>query len=433
MSKGKESQNLRVVAGRIIATVIEDGQSLSKSFPALSADQDPRDRALLQELVYGTCRWYFFLKHHTQQFLRRPLSRKDQTAEWLLALGSYQLIFTRIPAHAAIHETVDACEAFKLGHLKGLINAVLRRVSENTLKIDREAHALSHPEWMRAKLHHNWPDHADAIFAANNAAPPLSLRVNSKQINRSEYLDILSKTGIEAYPCEYASQGITLKQACDVSSLPGFQEGQVSVQDEAAQLCTEVMALEPGMRVLDACAAPGGKTCALLENVDNLSVLALELDTKRGKRISENLERLKLTAELVIESVFNVDTWWDRQAFDRILLDAPCSATGVIRRHPDIKLLRSQEDIKQLAEVQLNMLQTLWPCLKPGGLLVYATCSIFPQENSRIIERFLKLEDSASQENIEADWGIDTQYGRQLFPKQGGHDGFFYACLKKQN
>lgn len=434
VSKKETQLNLRAIASQVVDAVVSDQQSLNTLLPAALERVPVKDKGLLQEIVFGTCRWYFELERIHDQFLKKRLHRNDQRVSTLLKLGCYQLLAMRIPSHAAIHETVEAAKQLGFEKFSGLINAILRKVSKLQSfdsDLDASAYAQSHPIWMREKVSHNWPDYADEIFKQNNLHPPMTLRVNRLQSSREDYLARLKAADIEAIPCDHAPYGITLDSAVNVSELPHFADGMASVQDEAAQLCTTLLDLQAGEHVLDACAAPGGKTCAILEAQEGLSLTALDIDAHRSERIHDNLKRLNLSAKTVVAEAEQLDTWWDKQPFDKILLDAPCSATGVIRRHPDIKLLRKQDDIKQLAEVQLHLLKTLWETLKEGGLLVYATCSIFPQENSRIIERFLKQESAASLVNIDSDWGVDTGFGKQLFPTQHGHDGFFYACLRK--
>jgi 16S rRNA (cytosine967-C5)-methyltransferase len=431
MNQHSPSSNLRVIACQILNQVLSNQQSLSSCLEPATTELSSRDKALVQELVFGSCRWYYALQQQCQSLMTQPLAKKYQLADPLLVIGAYQLQFMRIPSHAAINETVEAAQALGLRALKGMINAILRKLAKQNIAEQANAHAQSHPAWIQAKVQHNWPSHAEQIFAANNQKPPMMLRVNPQQTTVEEYLARLRESDIEAHPCEFASHGIRLEKPCLVSTLPDFDKGACSVQDEAAQLCTQLLDLQPNMRVLDACAAPGGKTCAMLESQASLKMTALDSDVLRAKRISENLERLTLSATIKIAAAEKIEDWWDQQAFDRILLDAPCSATGVIRRHPDIKLLRREGDIKQLAALQLEMLQALWKTLASGGKLVYATCSIFPQENSRIIERFLKQERSASLVTIDAEWGQDTGFGRQLFPRNDSHDGFFYACLSK--
>jgi len=437
---------LRAVACQVVHDVVFKQQSLTTLLPIANEQIAEKDRALLQELVFGCCRWYFYLGELHDKFLDKPLHRNDKLAETLIKVGAYQLLYTRIPNHAALNETVEAAEELGLQNLKGLLNAVLRKISALETAPEPEASISSHPTWMQDKIKNNWPDHWQDILFQNNQHPPMTLRINpqftdestaaeaqtNKTLNdQTAYLKQLEEVDIDASACRFAPLGISLSSPCQVSRLPYFANGASSVQDEAAQLCCQLLDLKPKQKILDACAAPGGKTCAMLESEPSLDMLALDSDENRSKLILDNLSRLDLSAEVKIARAEELDTWWDNQQFDRILLDAPCSATGVIRRHPDIKLLRQEGDIKQLAELQLKLLCALWPTLKQGGKLLYATCSVFPQENSRIIERFLKAEDSASHIKIDAEWGLDTGFGRQLLPQHNGHDGFFYACLTK--
>lgn len=421
--------NVRAVACQTLHDVVIGQKSLAALLPEAMKRVSDKDKGLLQEIVFGTCRWYFDLEALHNKHLKKRLSKDDQMAGILMKVGAYQLIFTRIPGHAAIHETVEATKQLGLDKFTGLVNAILRKIA----KADNHSMSAktSHPQWMQEKLSHNWPDQANQIFEQNNQHPPMTLRVNQQKTSVAEYLELLKDAEIEGINVPFSKSGITLDSPCDVAKLPKFAKGYVSVQDEAAQLCCDLLDLQPSMKVLDACAAPGGKTCAMLETEPSLSLTALDCDAARSKRITENLERLQLNAKMLIADAMEVESWWDQEQFDRILLDAPCSATGVIRRHPDIKLLRKQEDLKQLAEVQLKLLHSLWPTLKDNGKLLYATCSIFPQENSRIIERFLKQESTAKLLTLDTDWGIDTGFGRQLLPQDKGHDGFFYACLYK--
>lgn len=417
-----------------LLSVIEKQQSLNTVLPRLAERVAPADRGLLQELLFGCCRWYFYLEPLCLNYLDRPLDKRDKTTRALLVLGAYQILFTRIPDHAAIFETVEAATQLKQLKTKALINAVLRKVAASNPPINTgSSHEASFPEWMSAKLRHNWPDQADEIFEASNQHPPMTLRINKQRSTRENYSNKLSEQDLEHHLCATAPFGITLASPCEIDKLPNFQDGMASVQDEAAQLCSEFLELKPGLRVLDACAAPGGKTCAMLELEPELEMLALDQDATRMRRVEDNLQRLQLSAETRVAEAQELDSWWDNRTFSRILLDAPCSATGVIRRHPDIKLLRKQEDLKNLADLQLQLLKALWQTLEADGILLYATCSIFPQENSRVIERFLKQEASAQLEPLNISIGIDTGFGTQLFPHIGGHDGFFYAKLRKRN
>jgi 16S rRNA (cytosine967-C5)-methyltransferase len=430
--------NLRAHATKLLSRVVKNQLSLATLFPYQGADLSVQDEALLQELCFGVCRWYQRLNAQIDMLLDKPLKAKDIDVKILLLLGLYQLEFTRIPAHAAISETVEACKQLKKASASGLINAILRRsqrekdamLGDLNKKTD---YLYSHPYWLIKRLKQCWPEHWQDICAANNERAPMTLRVNELRNSRTSYLAEVEASSIAASPCQFSPSAITLEKPVPVDSLPGFNQGQSSVQDEAAQLAATLLQLAPNQHVLDACAAPGGKTCHLLETEPALaSLTALELDSERAKKIHQNLDRLQLTAKVIEGDATQPQQWWDNQSYDRILLDAPCSATGVIRRHPDIKLLRHDEDIPALATLQFQMLSALWSLLKPRGILVYATCSVLPDENEQVIARFMEQQNDAEILSIEADWGIQRPFGRQLFPQQQGHDGFYYARLQKR-
>ncbi len=427
-------QPLRAVAAQILMAV-EQGQSLSQCLPPAQARVGDNERSELQALSYGSCRWFHRLDAELQGRLKRPLRKQERIVHHLMLVALFQLRFSQQASYAVLNETVEACRALGKPHLTGLVNGVLRAAErEGEPAPARPEVEWSHPDWMVAKLRHNWPEDWQDLLAANNVQAPMTLRVNRRQISRDDYLARLHEAGIEATATRFAPKGIQLGQPVPVDRLPGFADGTASVQDEAAQLCTTLLDLAPGQRVLDACAAPGGKTCAILESVEDLAeVVAIEQSVERLPRIHDNLERLGLDARVVAADAADTGHWWDGQPFDRILLDVPCSASGVIRRHPDIKLLRREDDITPLAAIQLGLLEALWPTLAPGGRLVYATCSVFPQENHRIIQRFLKRQTQARLAQPEVDWGRPMAAGRQLLPEPGGHDGFFYAVLIKND
>jgi len=430
--------NLRAHATRLLTSVVKNQQSLASLLPYQPDSLSVQDQALLQELCFGVCRWYQRLNAQIDMLLDKPLKAKDTDVKILLLLGLYQLEFTRIPSHAAISETVQACKQLKKASASGLINAILRRSQrEKEAMLDslnkKTDYLYSHPYWLIKRLKQAWPEHWQDICAANNERAPMSLRVNAQRNSRDDYLQQLSDAGIKASACPYSDYGISLEKPANVETLPGFGDGLCSVQDEAAQLAATLLQLEPGQHVLDACAAPGGKTCHLLELEPQLvSLTALELDAERAKRIHQNLDRLQLNANVIEGDASQPNQWWDKQSYDRILLDAPCSATGVIRRHPDIKLLRRDEDIAALAELQLQILHALWSLLKPHGILLYATCSVLPDENEQVIAAFLEQQGDAEILPIEATWGFAGAAGRQLFPQPQGHDGFYYARIQKR-
>jgi len=360
---------------------------------------------------------------------------QDQDIYALILMGLYQIKAMRTPDYAAVDATVQAAKASGKRWADKLINGVLRsyiRGGEELAEVlnEHDAYRYNHPEWLVSKLSHHWPDDWQKIIAANDPQGPLTLRVNPRKISRRDYLISLVGAGHAAHACHISEVGVQLAQATDVTQLPGFAEGWFSVQDEAPQLSAPLLQLESGQRVLDACAAPGGKTCHLLEAQD-VNVVAVELEERRIGRMQENLQRMGLVAQIICADASEPEQWWDGQAFDRILLDAPCSATGVIRRNPDIKMLRTSEDILELVQLQLKLLNNLWPLLKPGGYLLYATCSVLRQENDRLVARFLKQQKQAQHCVIEADWGIKMEVGRQLLPDPTSHDGFYYAKLYK--
>ena len=428
--------NVRVAAVQALLPVVSQQDSLSTSLPKQLDKVPDQDRALLQELCFGTLRWLTLLEGVRNQLLEKPFKTKDRDIDLLLLVGLYQLHFMRIPAHAAINETVQGAVAIKKQWAKGVLNGCLRRFQRESdellAQLERsDAARLAHPNWLLKHLKADWPDHWQAIAEANNQHPPMTLRINHSKADRDDYLSQLTQAGIEARACAHSPDGITLVKAQDVTALPGFAEGVVSVQDEAAQIAARLLQLQPGQRVLDACCAPGGKTAHILEREPTASVVAVDSEAHRLTRVEENFERLGLSAELHCSDVTALDNWWDGQLFDRILLDAPCSATGVIRRHPDIKWLRRKADIPALAELQQSMLQLLWKTLKPGGVLVYATCSVLSMENAGNIKQFLATSDARLIGPQQAAFGHDTGFGQQLWPQPEGHDGFFYAVLHK--
>ncbi|WP_236236197.1 16S rRNA (cytosine(967)-C(5))-methyltransferase RsmB [Pseudomonas faucium] len=429
--------NPRLAAARALAAVLSGKASLNSSLPAQLDKVEERDRGLTQDLAFGTARWQPRLDLLAAQLLQKPFKAADADVQALLLVGLYQLFYTRIPAHAAIGETVGCADKLKKPWAKGLLNAVLRRAQREgeALLADMERDPVvrtAHPRWLQKQLKAFWPEQWEAICAANNAHPPMILRVNRRHHSRDAYLALLAEAGIAASACQYSRDGIVLGEACDVRGLPGFAEGWVSVQDEAAQLSADLLELARGQRVLDACCAPGGKTCHLLEAEAGLAhVVAIDLEAKRLTRVRENLERLKLDAELIACDARDTASWWDGKPFQRILLDAPCSATGVIRRHPDIKLTRQADDIPALATLQGELLDALWPTLEVGGMLLYATCSSLPTENTEVIGAFLARTPGARELALATEAGLRQPHGRQLLAQEGGHDGFYYAKLIK--
>ncbi|WP_336353089.1 16S rRNA (cytosine(967)-C(5))-methyltransferase RsmB [Pseudomonas atacamensis] len=429
--------NPRLAAAKALAAVLSGKASLNSSLPTQLDKVEDRDRGFTQDLAFGTARWQPRLSALAEKLLQKPFKAADADVEALLLVGLYQLLYTRVPAHAAIGETVGCADKLKKPWAKGLLNAVLRNAQRESETIFAELERdpvvrTAHPRWLQKSLKAFWPEQWEAICAANNAHPPMILRVNRRHHSRDAYLALLGEAGIAATPCVYSRDGIVLEAAADVRSLPGFAEGWISVQDEAAQLAADLLDLAPGQRVLDACCAPGGKTCHILEAEPALAgVVAVDLEAKRLVRVKENLERLGLDAELIAADGRDIDKWWDGKPFQRILLDAPCSATGVIRRHPDIKLTRQPDDIVALAQLQGELLDAMWKTLEVGGILLYATCSTLPTENTEVIAAFLERTPGARELDLATAAGIKQPHGRQLLAQQGGHDGFYYAKLIK--
>ena len=435
---GSDALNARSRAARILVQVINDGRSLSEVLPAgLRIIDDPRERALVQELVYGTLRWHHRLRVVLGSLLKRPLKQRDGDLHCLLLSGLYQLSHMGLPSHAAVNETVQATREIGKEWASGLVNAVLRGYQRETaclntvIEQSREArHA--HPEWLIGVFQADWPADWEQILDAGNQRPPFSLRVNQRQIGRDDYLISLQQEGIKARSMKHADQGIIVDEPVPVEALPGFAAGRVSVQDGAAQLATGLLNLAAGQRVLDACAAPGGKTAHILESEPGLeSLTAVELIPGRVRRIEDNLSRLGLVARVIQGDADNPEVWWDGRCFDRILLDAPCTATGVIRRHPDIKLLRRSQDITALASRQARLLRAMWPLLSDGGMLLYTTCSVVAEENDKQIGHFLSTHPNAEVTAIDAAWGRCCVHGRQILPGEEELDGFYFACIRK--
>ncbi|VVC74825.1 Ribosomal RNA small subunit methyltransferase B [Aquicella siphonis] len=429
--------NLRLAAARIIDQVT-DGRSLSDCLDApLSAVKDARDRAWVHALCYGVCRYYTRLDAVLGHLLQKPMKAKDSDVHALLLTGLYQLMYMRVPDYAAVTETVNATAQLKKTWARGLVNAVLREYLrsrdriEKTLEADPEA-SFAHPQWWIDAVRQDWPYHWQSILHANNQHPPFALRVNRRLISRDKYLEKLADAGHPAKAIPETDSGIILETPVAADELPGFSAGEISVQDGAAQLAAGLLDLAPHLRVLDACAAPGGKLTHILEIMPDLAGLsAIEKEPSRLPQITENLNRLNMRADLFCHDANDVSGWWDGRLFDRVLVDAPCSASGVVRRHPDIKLLRRQSDVGMLAAEQRRLLASLWQVLKPGGFLVYATCSVFLQENVFVLRDFMRSHQDAAEDKLIVDWGLPCEIGRQIIPGMHDMDGFYYARLRK--
>lgn len=428
--------NPRKLAVQVLLRVLRDGQSLTAALEIVLADEaDYQDKAFAQAMSYGVCRYYHRLDSLLERLLSKPLRNKDFDIRILLLLGLYQLRYMRVKDHAAVSETVAA--AGKKTWAKSLINGVLRRYQREHDAFEQwiasnEVAKFSHPQWMIRLFRENWPEQAESIMLANNEAAPMVLRVNLRRISREGYLQSLRQEGIAAQAVSCCPTAVQLEQAVSVDKLPGFFDGLVSVQDSAAQLAADLLDVRPGQTVLDVCAAPGGKTAAILERQPSLqSLLAVDVDAARLEKVGENLRRLQLHAELLCADASRVQDWAKGRRFERILLDAPCSALGVIRRHPDIKLLRRASDIRELTTLQSGILDAAWQALQPGGILLYATCSILKQENEDQIAAFLSRHPDAEEIKIIAEWGQERPIGRQILGGDRQMDGFYYAKVRK--
>ncbi|WP_407412434.1 16S rRNA (cytosine(967)-C(5))-methyltransferase RsmB [Acinetobacter sp.] len=421
--------NLRAQVVKTLLAV-QNGQSLQSVLAQHINIVSDKDRALYHELVLGCLRQWHSLKQLTLPLLSKPL--ENQVVETCLYLGLYQLLCTRVAAHAAISETVEACKQLGMESLSGVVNAILRRATRETEQFyDVLENAPGLPSWLSKRLKKDWGEQLAEISYELKQLAPLTLRVNTRQVSRDEYLDILEDEGIEAHRCEISEVGIVMDESLHIPSLPGFEAGGFSVQDEHAQLCATLLPNLDGKFVIDACAAPGGKTAHILESFDVKKLIALDQDEKRLKRLAENLERLVLDGEHVQVITADAIKWQAPELADCIVLDAPCTAVGVIRRHPDIRLLRQSTDIKQTVELQKQILDNMWQQLKVGGTLLYITCSILKAENEQQMVEFFSTHSDAQEIKIDADWGVEQIHGRQLFPQVGRGDGFFYCLMQK--
>ena len=425
----------RVVAARCAAAVFARGRNLDEVFAEQVGQLNEADRGLAKAIAYGAVRDRRLLEALLDQLLQRPL-RNEPELHSLLLCGLFQLRAMRIAPHAAVSETVAAVQALDKPWAKGLANALLRRYQRESTALETALPAtpavrLSYPDWLVDALRNDWGDKAEAVLEAGNAPGPLTLRVNRRRGSRETYLQQLAEVGIAATAVDGAADAVRLIEATGVERIPGFADGRVSVQDASAQLTVELLDAQPGMRVLDACAAPGGKAAHLLEHQPDLQLLALDSDAARLSRVQHNLDRLQLTATLRCADAARPSTWWDEQPYARILVDAPCSGSGVIRRHPDIKWLRRAADIPRLAAQQRRLLDALWPLLSPGGVLVYASCSILRAEGEDLIAGFVAARADAEALPIDMSWGESTGLGRRIAPG-GDFDGFYYARLRKR-
>ncbi|MEE9319780.1 MAG: 16S rRNA (cytosine(967)-C(5))-methyltransferase RsmB [Granulosicoccus sp.] len=457
MTAVKNKSDVRVAAVKLLLQLEQHGGSLTRLLPAAQTSIKERDRPLLQALVYGCIRWSRELAGITTQLLDKPLKRKDRDIALLMHIGLFQLIHTRTAVHAAVDETVKVTRSLGKPWARGLVNAVLRNYQRDATALQAklsEAERVSHPDWLLSILQSDWPDDWRCVVEANNRQAPMTLRINRLRGSVEDYASRLREAGITAKRHKYAEDALQLDSPVPITRLPGFSDGHVSVQDAAAQLTMTYLSKDMlvgggnGGRMLDACAAPGGKAAHALEQGWFTFVLALDHDGTRLEQVSDTLARLDLTerAELLMADAADTKAWWDGVPFEAVLLDAPCSGTGVIRRHPDIKLLRRQSDIAALVATQARLLDALWPTVAVGGILLYATCSVLKDENERQIGDFLTRTGDARPLPFTAAWGREVTVatpvsgasdgqrvtiGNQLLPGMSDMDGFFYAPLVK--
>lgn len=444
MPQNKSGAWLRAAAATALESVVTDGRSLDAALVTAGAQVSDKDRPMLRMLAYGTLRHHFRLREQLAQLLDRPLRKRDKIIESLLVVGLFQLTDTRVPDHAAVSMTVEAARLLRRPKFAGLINAVLRNFQRKNLATEEtqsDEATFNHPGWLLDRLRNDWPDDWPAIVEANNDRAPMWLRVNAARTTPADYLALMAslaeETDAPGEIIEGVSHGIRLRAPLPVDELPGFADGLVSVQDAGAQLAAPWLLHDGGRRVLDACAAPGGKTCHLLELLEpSATVTAIDIEDERLARVRENLDRQGLHATVLAADASNLDSWWDGTPFDRILLDAPCSATGVIRRHPDIKVLRRDSDIAPLADLQRRMLDALWQALAPGGRLLYVTCSVLAAENEAVVSGFLAANADASEDQVLHDYNIRAlmcprSAGFQVLPGTQGLDGFYFAAIEK--
>ncbi len=436
-----EGAYLRAQATLALYNVVIKQCSLRKVFnESLPTIEQSSDKALFKEICFGTIRFYFRLEHILNQLLNHPLEEKHYDIKFLLCIGLYQLTEMGIPPHAAVNTTVSATKLLNKPWASKLVNKILRsfiRKKSKVLEATQQDQAAwySHPQWLIDQIKSDWPDHWEQIIAANNQKPPQSLRINKQKTSVLGYTALLQTKNIPSHSVAQFPDAVIIDTPISTAELPGFAHGLCSVQDLAGQNIIKLLDLQPEQQILDACAAPGSKTCHILEAEPNIKrLVAIDVDAERLIRIKENIERLQLPREklkMVLEDASHTKQWWDGILFDRILLDAPCSATGVIRRHPDIKLLRRATDIEQQHQLQYLLLKTLWPLLAEGGVLLYTTCSYLLSENEKVINKFLNEHPKAKVKKIKMEPAIPLKHGLQMLPTSEGSDGFYYCVLTK--
>lgn len=429
--------NSRALAAIVVEKVAYQGASLSNALKNPELKPHANDHAFIKEMCFGTLRFWIKLQAILKDLLERPLKPEDKDIECLLCVGLYQLIYMSVPPYALVNETVTATRVLKKSWASGLVNKILHMAAEKKEQGQLVARGItaeySHPNWIIEKIKAAWPNDWQNILNSNNEKAPLFLRVNKRKISLSQFEKLLNENKITSERVADAPDALLLTHPLPVEKIPGFFDGFFSVQDASGQKVVEYLDIHANERILDACAAPGGKTTHILENHPDIkNCVAIDIHPDRIKKITENIKRLGLPekkVKLIVEDVCNINAWWDGEPFDRILIDAPCSATGVIRRHPDIKILRKKTDIKNLAEHQLKILNSLWPLLAKSGKLIYTTCSILRDENEQVINLFLASNPDAKIIPINNTWGVNLKHGQQVLTGDHNRDGFYYAVL----
>ncbi len=423
-------------AGAMVIQQVLQGRNLERALQSVADRLPEKERALTAEISYGVCRWYFQLDALLELLLDKPIKSSQRVIHALMLVGLYQLLHTRIPAHAAVSETVAATRKLGKGWAKSLTNAVLRRFLREQQSLLQELNAndaatLAMPQWLLQRLQQAWPGEWRRIAESYLQRPPMTLRVNCSKTSVEAAIAELAAAGVTAHAFAQIDSALMLEKAAAVELLPGFSAGYLSVQDAGAQFAAMLLDAQPGDEVLDACAAPGGKTTHILELQPDANVTAMDVDAGRLQRVEENLQRLGQQARLITGDVSLQQGEWRDRSYERILLDVPCSATGVIRRHPDIKLLRKPGDVDSLAERQQQILESVWPLLKPGGVLLYVTCSLLPEEDQQQMEAFLARHEDAREQAISLAVGRKQSSGWQILPGESHMDGFYYALIEK--
>ncbi|MGY8814110.1 MAG: 16S rRNA (cytosine(967)-C(5))-methyltransferase RsmB [Gammaproteobacteria bacterium] len=429
----------REMSALVLSDILRHRTQLDKVLDKhLKFNSDKREQRLTHELCYGVMRWYHQLIFISNSLLNKKIREKDSDIIGLILLGLYQLKFMRIPDHAAISATVETANLLGKPWAKVLINAVLRKFQREQNAIEQQINdtpsaLYSHPAWIIDKVQDRWPEFWPSMLSANNTYPPQHLRLNLQRHTREDYIKTLATKRIDYSVSNMVDSGIVLINPLAVEDIPGFLEGYISIQDFGAQLAAPLLKCQTGHRVLDVCAAPGGKSTHILELYPDIQELvSVDISANRLLLLQNSLDRLKLNSVIINADVSRSTDWWDGKHFDRILLDAPCTATGVIRRHPDIKYSRTVDQISKLTKLQHTLLFNVWTLLKPGGILVYCVCSLFKEESDEQIADFLSEHKNAMSLTIDTNWGVLSQYGRQTIPGHDESDGFYYSLLVKK-